>query len=102
MSDKLRARTDCERTRKLTSVVIATVVVELTALLMSIDPLDGMRARIAQCRRLAKSTTDARTRDVLNQMAEEGEADLRRLEAERAGHEQAPHTELDRPPTAKA
>jgi hypothetical protein len=65
---------------------------------MSKDPLDGMRARISQCRRLANSTTDARARDALNQMAEEGEADLRRLEAERAAHEQTSQTNLDGPP----
>jgi hypothetical protein len=38
-----------------------------------------MRARIAQCRRLAASTTDSRTAAVLRGMAEEGEADVRRL-----------------------
>jgi hypothetical protein len=31
-------------------------------------------------------------------MAEEGEADLRRLEAERAAHEQTTQTNLDGPP----
>ena len=51
---------------------------------MSDDPLDGMRARIAQCRRLAASTTDAQAREVLTKMADEGEADLKRLEADRA------------------
>lgn len=61
--------------------------VELAALLMSHDPLEGMRARIAQCRRLAASTTDAQAREVLTQMADEGEADLRRLETERAEDE---------------
>lgn len=56
---------------------------------MSEDPLEGMRARIAQCRRLAASTTDAQAREALTQMADEGEADLKRLEAERAANEAA-------------
>ena len=41
-----------------------------------------MRGRIEMCRRLAKSTTDARTADVLRQMADEGEQDMRKLMAE--------------------
>jgi len=41
-----------------------------------------MRGRIEMCRRLAKSTTDARTADVLRQMADEGEQDMRKLQAE--------------------
>jgi hypothetical protein len=69
---------------------------------MSDDPLDGMRARIAQCRRLAASTTDARTRDVLIQMAEEGEADLKRLMAERTAHKEISHTSLEQPSQTKA
>ena len=66
---------------------------------MADDPLNGMRARIAQCRRLAASTTDARTRDVLIQMAEEGEADLQRLAAERSEREEQ---KLHQPPPAEA
>ena len=34
------------------------------------------------CRRLAKSTTDARTAEVLRQMADEGKQDMRKLMAE--------------------
>lgn len=41
-----------------------------------------MRGRIDQCRRLAKSTTDQRTAQVLLQMAEEGERDVKKLEEE--------------------
>ena len=58
---------------------------------MSDDPLEGMRARITQCRRLAASTTDAQAREVLTQMADEGEADLKRLEAERGAAEAVEH-----------
>lgn len=46
--------------------------------------LANMRARIAQCRRLADTITDARAAAILRQMAAEGEADLARVEAERA------------------
>jgi hypothetical protein len=38
-----------------------------------------MRACIAQCRRLAAATTDARTATVLRGMADEGEADVKRM-----------------------
>jgi hypothetical protein len=46
--------------------------------------LANMRARIAQCRRLADTITDARAAAILRQMAAEGEADIARVEAERA------------------
>ena len=42
----------------------------------------NMRARIEQCRRLAKYVNDPRTTDALLRMADDGEADLARLEAE--------------------
>jgi hypothetical protein len=50
------------------------------------DPkaLANMRARVAQCRRLADSITDARAASILRQMADEGDADIARLEAEAA------------------
>lgn len=38
-----------------------------------------MRGRVEQCRRLARSTTDERTARLLNEMADEGEADIARL-----------------------
>ena len=41
-----------------------------------------MRSRIAQCRRLAETTTDPRTASILKGMADEGEADVKRLLAE--------------------
>jgi hypothetical protein len=41
-----------------------------------------MRARVAQCRTLANSITDPMAAKVLRQMADEGEADIKRLEAE--------------------
>lgn len=64
---------------------------------MSDDPLEGMRARIAQCRRLAASTTDAQAREVLTQMADEGEADLKRLEAQRGASEAAVEHDMPHP-----
>ncbi|HEY0706659.1 MAG TPA: hypothetical protein VGG33_07680 [Polyangia bacterium] len=42
-----------------------------------------MRGRIEMCRRLAKSTNDARTATILRQMADEGERDLNQLIAEK-------------------
>ena len=44
--------------------------------------IEKMRGRVAQCRRLAQSTTDPRTAKILNGMADEGEADIKRLLAE--------------------
>ena len=38
-----------------------------------------MRARIAKCRRLAESTSDPRAATILRGMADEGEADIKRL-----------------------
>ena len=42
-----------------------------------------MKARVAQCRQLAAGTTDSRTAKILRTMADEGEADIARLQAER-------------------
>jgi hypothetical protein len=42
-----------------------------------------MRGRVEQCRRLAASTTDQRTATTLRGMADEGEADIKRLMDER-------------------
>jgi len=52
---------------------------------MKNDPLDHMRGRIEQCRRLAKMITDPQAVEVLLSMAEEGERDLERLLQEREG-----------------
>ena len=46
--------------------------------------ISHMRARVEQCRRLAEMITDERAAAVLKQMAEDGQADLERLEAEQA------------------
>jgi len=46
--------------------------------------LANMRARVAQCRRLAASITDARAAAILRQMADEGDADIARVEAEQS------------------
>ena len=43
-----------------------------------------MRARVEQCRRLADMTHNREMRETLLQMANEGEADIRNLEAEEA------------------
>jgi hypothetical protein len=44
-----------------------------------------MRARAEQCRRLAGALTDNRAAEVLLKMAEEVEADIRRLEGSAGG-----------------
>jgi len=48
------------------------------------DLITSIKGRVAQCRRLAAFTTDAHASKILIQMAEEAEADLRRIEAESA------------------
>ena len=45
----------------------------------------NIRSRIDRCRRLAAHMTDERTRGILEQMADEGEADLARLQAQQGG-----------------
>lgn len=50
---------------------------------MADDVLKRMKARVAQCRRLAAATTDERAAKILGQMADEVEADIRRLEVAR-------------------
>jgi hypothetical protein len=49
---------------------------------MSEDVQANIRRRVAQCCRLAEPVTDEKTRAILRQMADEGEADIRRLQAE--------------------
>ena len=51
---------------------------------MSDEVIANIRARIAQCRRLADMITDEQAAAILRQMADDGEIDLRRLEG-RAG-----------------
>lgn len=52
-----------------------------------LEVIARMRGRVEQCRRLAAALTDRRACDALLQMAEEGEADIRRLEASNAAPE---------------
>ena len=47
------------------------------------DLIKKMRGRVEMCRRLARGSTDDATIEALTQMAEEGEADIRRLLAEK-------------------
>jgi hypothetical protein len=42
-----------------------------------------MKARVAQCRSLAAHITNPRSAEILRKMADEGEADIKRLQAER-------------------
>jgi hypothetical protein len=52
---------------------------------MSDDPIANMRSRVEMCRRLAQTITDQRAAAILRQMADEGEADIKRLQAEGQG-----------------
>ena len=51
---------------------------------MDEQTIANMRTRIERCRRLASQTSDEQTAKILRDMADEGEEDLRRLEAGRA------------------
>lgn len=46
------------------------------------DLIAQIKARVAQCRRLAASVSDEKTEAALRQMAEEGEATIAQLKAE--------------------
>jgi hypothetical protein len=50
---------------------------------MDEELIQHIRDRVAPCRRLADYTTDDRVRATLREMADEGEADLQRLQADR-------------------
>lgn len=43
--------------------------------------IGNMMARVEQCRRLAAAMTDTRTATILNEMADQIEADIERLQA---------------------
>lgn len=49
---------------------------------MNREVIAHIRGRVAQCRRLAAMITDPEARKTLIQMADEGDADIRRLEEE--------------------
>ena len=46
--------------------------------------ISHIRSRVTRCRQLASMITDERAATVLRQMAEEGEADIRRLQEQAA------------------
>ena len=48
------------------------------------DVIANIRARIAQCRRLAEMITDEQAAAILRQMADDGESDLKRLQREQS------------------
>lgn len=50
---------------------------------MNDDIIANIRSRVERCRYLAGMINDQKAAEVLRQMAEEGDADIRRLEAER-------------------
>jgi len=57
---------------------------------VSEDVISRMRARVEQCRRLAETITDERAVAILKQMAEDAEADLKRLSTEQAQEAKLP------------
>ena len=57
---------------------------------MNEDVIDNMRSRMERCRRLASMITDKKAIEVLEQMAREAEADIRRLEQRSDEIEQGP------------
>jgi hypothetical protein len=52
---------------------------------MASELIARMRARVDQCRRLANMITDDRAAAILRKMAEDGEADISRLESAEKG-----------------
>ena len=67
---------------------------------MSAELIAKMRGRIDQCRRLARSTTDEHAARILQQMADEGEADLAKLIAAEDGEAPAEILIQPQPPQA--
>ena len=64
-----------------------TALTHVNFRLMTEDDLQviaRMRQRVEQCRRLAAALTDRQASEALLRMAEEGEADIRRLESTHA------------------
>jgi hypothetical protein len=57
-----------------------------------------MWGRVELCRKLAITTTDPQTADALIEMANEGEADIKRMLSERKASAGAPLPPLARPP----
>jgi len=47
--------------------------------------IENMRSRVALCRRLAAATHDSEVSELLLKMADDGEADIAKLEAEQDG-----------------
>ena len=52
------------------------------------DVIANIRARVEQCRRLADLITNREAAAILRQMADDGERDVRRLEAKRRERDQ--------------
>ena len=52
---------------------------------MSDDVIENMKRRVALARRLAASTHDTEVAELLSKMAEDGDRDIAKLEAERDG-----------------
>ena len=64
---------------------------------MADELIAHMRARVEKCRRLAGMITDQRAAEILRKMAEDGEADIARLEA---GESSSETSQQGSPPAA--
>lgn len=51
---------------------------------MNDDVISHIRSRVERCRYLASVITDQKAAGILRQMAEDGEADIKRMEAQRS------------------
>lgn len=59
---------------------------------MNEDVLSNIRSRVERCRYLASVITDGKAASILRKMAEEGEADIKRLEAGESAGDRIPTT----------
>ena len=57
---------------------------------MDEEVIEHIRSRIERCRRLAALITDKQAIEILLQLADEGEADLRQLEAQAKNADEGP------------
>ena len=57
---------------------------------MDEEVIEHIRSRIERCRRLAALITDKQAIEILLQLADEGEADLRQLEAQAKNPDEGP------------
>ena len=67
------------------SILCALKLWGWSGVLLTHELLEKMRGRVEQCRRLARGIADGKTAGILLKMANDIEADIKRIEAEQAG-----------------